>query len=77
MGTIGAAVLCLSFRVCNCYVWGGLLCGEFLCLAVAVACVIWPQNFLDGVVSVGVAAVLCLWLKHLSSQQVRKLFEKE
>lgn len=75
--TAGSAGLCLSLRVRNRYVWGGILCGEILCILAAAICTIRPENFTMGVMSAGLTALLCIWFEYLSSEQVRKLFVKE
>ena len=76
-GTAGSAGLCLSLWVRNRYVWGGILCGEILCILAAAICTIRPENFTMGVMSAGLTALLCIWFEYLSSEQVRKLFVKE
>lgn len=76
-GTVGSVAVCLSLWVRNCYVWGGILCGETLCIFVALFCTLRPENWIAGIMSAGLTALLCVWLKYLSSEPVRKLFERE
>ena len=74
VGILGAAVIGLSLRIRNIYVWGGILCAEVLSILVAVFCAISAESLPAGMASIALAAMLCFWIKYLSSELVRKLF---
>lgn len=76
-GTLGSAAVFLSLWVRSTYVWGGILCGEGLGILVAAICTVRAEQLASGIISVGLAAMLCVWVKYLSSQPVRQLFYKE
>mgnify|MGYP000346915088 CR=1 FL=1 len=64
--------LSLWFR--SIYMWGGILCGEGLSILVSAACTICAKQLASGMISVGLAAMLGIWVKYLTSQSVRQLF---
>ena len=74
VGILGSAVIGLSLRIRNIYVWGGILCAEVISILAAVFCTISAESFPAGMASIALAAMLCFWIKYLSSESVRQLF---
>lgn len=74
VGILGSAVIGLSLRIRNPYVWGGILCAEVLGILVAVFCTISAESLPAGMAGLALAAMLCFWVKYLSSESVRLLF---
>lgn len=73
-GTLGSAAVFLSLWFRSIYVWGGILCGEGLSILVSAICTICAKQLASGIISVGLAAMLGIWVKYLSSESVRQLF---
>ena len=73
-GTLGSAAVFLSLWFRSIYIWGGILCGEGLSILVSAACTICAKQLASGMISVGLAAMLGIWVKYLTSQSVRQLF---
>ena len=73
-GTLGSAAVFLSLWFRSIYVWGGILCGEGLSILVSAICTIFAKQLASGMISVGLAAMLGIWVKYLTSQSVRQLF---
>ena len=73
-GTLGSAAVFLSLWFRSIYVWGGILCGEGLSILVSAICTICAKQLALGMISVGLAAMLGIWVKYLTSQSVRQLF---
>ena len=73
-GTLGSAAVFLSLWFRSIYVWGGILCGEGLSILVSAICIICAKQLALGIISVGLAAMLGIWVKYLTSQSVRQLF---
>lgn len=74
VGMLGSMVIGLSLWIRNIYVWGGILCAEVLSILVAVFCTISAESLPAGMASIALAAMLCFWIKYLSSELVRQLF---
>lgn len=74
VGMLGSMVIGLSLWIRNIYVWGGILCAEVLSILVAVFCAISAESLPAGMASIALAAMLCFWIKYLSSELVRQLF---
>lgn len=74
VGMLGSMVIGLSLWIRNIYVWGGILCAEGLSILVAVFCTISAESLPAGMASIALAAMLCFWIKYLSSELVRQLF---
>jgi len=55
-------------------VWGGIRCGEGLSILASAICTICAEQLASGMISVGLAAMLGIWVKYLTSQSVRQLF---
>ena len=77
VGILGSAVIGLSLRIRNIYVWGWILCGEVLSILVAIICTITVESLPEGLASVALVAMLCFWIKYLTSESVRQLFYEE
>ena len=73
-GTLGSAAVFLSLWFRSIYMWGGILCREGLSILVSAACTICAKQLASGMISVGLAAMLGIWVKYLTSQSVRQLF---
>ena len=73
-GTLGSAAVFLSLWFRSIYVWGGILCGEGFSILVSAICTIFAKQLASGMISVGLAAMLGIWVKYLTSQSVRQLF---
>ena len=65
----GCPAVFLSLR-CRSIVWGGILCGEGLSILVSAICTIFAKQLASGMISVGLAAMLGIWVKYLTSRWV-------
>lgn len=74
VGALGSVAVFLSLWFRSIYVWGSILCGEGLSILVSAVCTIFAKQLASGIISIGLAAMLGIWVKYLSSESVRQLF---